>query len=219
MRIQLRYFAAARERAGTEGETLEVDDGLTVDALLALLGARHPSLAPLLPRLRVAVDQEFADGHQAIPPGAEVALIPPVAGGGGARILLTDAPLSLDAAVQAVSGAAFGGVVTFSGAVREHSRGKRIRQLTYEAYGEMAQRALSRIAAAAEEKFTARVAIHHRVGVLGVGELAVVIAAAAAHRAEAFDACRFAIEELKLHVPIWKKELSDDGEEWVGLGP
>ena len=221
MRIELRYFAVARERAGLQSESLQVEDGLTVDGALALLAARHPALAPLLPRLRVAVNQEFAAGSAVIPPGAEVALIPPVAGGSGAdaRVALLQTPLSLDAVVALVSGSGFGAVVTFTGAVRDHSRGVAVQELTYEAYGPMALRVLARIAAAAEEKFTARVAIHHRTGTLQVGELAVVIAAAAAHRAEAFEAARFAIEELKRDVPIWKQERSADGTVWVGLGP
>jgi molybdopterin converting factor subunit 1 len=221
MHIELRYFAAARERVGLQSESLLVEDGLTVDGALVVLAALHPALAPLLPRLRVAVNQEFADGTAVIPPGAEVALIPPVAGGsdGGQAIQLLATPLSLDAVVRLVSGPGFGAVVTFTGAVRDHSRGVSVSELTYEAYGPMALRTLARIAAAAEEKFTARGAIHHRVGTLQVGELAVVIAAAAAHRAEAFEACRHAIEELKRDVPIWKKELSADGAVWVGLGP
>jgi len=133
---------------------------------------------------------------------------------------VVDRPLSLDEAVRAVSGEGMGGVVTFTGAVRDHSHGKRVVELQYEAYGPMAERTFERIALEAEERWPGtRLAIVHRVGTLRPGELAVVIAAAAAHRDEAFQACRHAIERLKQDAPIWKKERFQGGEEWVGLGP
>ena len=133
---------------------------------------------------------------------------------------MTDAPLSLDAVVKAVSGAGQGGVVTFSGAVRDATAGRAVVRLEYEAYGPMAEKKLAEIAAQAAVQWPgARVAIHHRVGVLAPGELAVVIAASTPHRAEAFAACRHAIEQLKAEVPIWKKEVYADGAVWVGLGP
>ena len=220
MRIVVRYFAAARERAHTEQEPLEVPEGATVAALLELLAARHTELAPLLTRLRVAVNQEFAELKQPLAEGAEVALIPPVAGGADLpRVRISAEPLSLDAAVEAVRARGLGGIACFVGMVREQSRGKHVLRLEYEAYTQMAEKVLARIAEAAQARFSARLAIHHRVGTLEVGETAVVIAAAAEHRAEAFDACRFAIEELKHDAPIWKKELTDDGAVWVGLGP
>ena len=133
---------------------------------------------------------------------------------------VTTEVLSLDAVVAAVGGESLGGVVTFSGVVRRESRGKRIVRLEYEAYAPMAAKKMASIVAGIEAEVPgARVAMMHRVGVLGVGEVAVVIAAAAAHRAEAFEACRLAIERLKESVPIWKKEIAEDGEEWIGLGP
>jgi len=220
IRIEVKYFAAARERAGLEGEPVALAPGSTVAALLDHLIGLHPALIPLVPGLRVAVNRAFAELGDLIPDHAEVALIPPVAGGVDLpRVLLTAAPLSLDAAVQAVSGPGRGGVVTFTGMVRDHSRGRAVLRLEYEAYAAMAEPALAQICAQAHARFDAQVAIHHRVGTLTVGEVAVVIAAAAAHRAPAFDACRFAIEALKRDVPIWKKELTADGEHWVGLGP
>lgn len=218
MRIQVRYFAAAREAVGLEQEELELAPGARVAEVLAAVERRWPVLAPLLPRLRVAVQQEFASLEDPVPDGAEVALIPPVAGGADA-VRVTAEKLSLDAVVDAVRGPGQGGIATFTGTVRDHSRGKTVTRLEYEAYPEMAEKVLRRIADQAQQRFGARVAIHHRVGTLAVGETAVVIAAAAAHRAEAFDACRFAIEELKKDAPIWKKELTDDGAVWVGLGP
>ncbi len=219
MKVTVRYFAAARERAGCTDELLELPEGAQVRELIESLCVRHPLLVPLLPHLRIAVNHEFVSLGAAVPPGAEIALIPPVAGGSGA-FLVQDAPLSLDAVVSAVSSKGQGGVVTFTGAVRDATKGKAVVRLEYEAYVPMAEKKLAEIAAAASAQWPgARVAIHHRVGVLTPGELAVVIAASAPHRAEAFAACRHAIEALKADVPIWKKEVYADGEVWVGLGP
>jgi molybdopterin synthase catalytic subunit len=133
---------------------------------------------------------------------------------------LTTEPLRLDDVIAEVATDATGGVVTFTGTVRSESRGKRIVRLEYSAYEPMAEKKLDEIVRAIEAEIPgARVAVRHRLGTLVVGEAAVVIAAAAAHRAEAFAACREVIERLKKDVPIWKKEIADDGEEWIGLGP
>jgi molybdopterin synthase catalytic subunit len=220
IRITVLYFAAARERVGVPREELELPSASpTVAEVLKLLSGKHPALAPLLPHLRVAVDQEFTGPETKVRPGAEVALIPPVAGGSGV-FRVVDRPLVLDEVVQAVGGESYGGLVTFSGSVRNQTRGKRVLRLEYEAYAPMAEKKLAEIGQEAAAKWQgSRLAIVHRVGTLVPGELAVVIAAAAPHRAEAFDACRHAIERLKQDVPIWKKEFFEDGEVWVGLGP
>jgi molybdopterin synthase catalytic subunit len=219
VRLKILYFAAARERAGCAEETLELESAPAVRDVLAELGRRHPGLERLLPHLRVAVNQSFSTPDAAVPDGAELALIPPVAGGAGC-FRVTPQPLSLDEVVRAVEGPGLGGVVTFSGQVRDQTRGRAVIQLEYEAYAPMAERVLAQIGAEAAAKWErSRLAIVHRVGLLRPGELAVVIAASAPHRAEAFDACRHAIERLKQDVPIWKKEIFADGEVWVGLGP
>lgn len=221
IRITVLYFAAARERAGVMREELELPrERATVADVLAILAERRPALRELLPHLRVAVDQEFQAKGAEVRSGAEVALIPPVAGGAAGLFQVVERPLSLDEVVRAVGGESYGGLVTFSGSVRNQTRGKRVLRLEYEAYGPMAEKVLARIGGEAAEKWPgSRLAIVHRVGTLQPGELAVVIAAAAPHRAEAFDACRHAIERLKQDVPIWKKEFFEDGEVWVGLGP
>ncbi|WP_225412069.1 molybdenum cofactor biosynthesis protein [Stigmatella hybrida] len=217
--VTILYFAVARERAGLAREALDVAEGARVKDVLGLLVARHPALLPLLPHLRVAVDQEFVPVEAPVPPGAELALIPPVAGGSG-LFAVVDRPLRLEDVVAAVSGEAYGGLVTFSGSVRNQTRGRRVLRLEYEAYPPMAEKQLAVIGAEAAERFGGtRLAIMHRVGTLAPGELAVVIAAAAPHRKEAFLACEHAIERLKQDVPIWKKEFFEDGEVWVGLGP
>jgi molybdopterin synthase catalytic subunit len=133
---------------------------------------------------------------------------------------VTDRPLRVEDAIALVSGHAYGGLVTFVGAVRDNTRGRAVVRLEYEAYAPMAEAKLAEIAAEAEAQWQgARIAVLHRVGVLVPGEAAVVIAAAAPHRKEAFRACEHVIERLKADVPIWKKEVYADGEVWVGMGP
>jgi molybdopterin synthase catalytic subunit len=220
MRVRVLYFAVVRERLGREDEALDVAAGITARGLLELVEQRHPQLAGLRTALKVAVNEEFVPSEHVLAEGDVVALIPPVAGGSGGLYRVTDEPLSLDEVVRAVTTEEHGGVVTFTGVVRRQSRGKRIVRLEYEAYRPMAERKLAEIGAAlAAEVPGVRLAIVHRVGVLAVGEAAVVIAASAPHRAAAFDACRAAIDRLKESVPIWKKEVAEDGEEWIGLGP
>jgi molybdopterin converting factor subunit 1 len=219
MRIQVLYFAAARERAGVSREELELPEGTSVQAAVELIANRHPGLRELLPHLRIAVNQEFGRKQDPIPAGAELALIPPVAGGAG-RFLLVDRPLHPDEVVAAVAGEAYGGLVTFSGSVRSETRGRRVLRLEYEAYRPMAEKMLARIGEEIAQKWPgSRASIIHRVGALLPGDLAVVIAAAAPHRKEAFKACEYAIDRVKADAPIWKKEFYEDGEVWVGMHP
>jgi molybdopterin synthase catalytic subunit len=220
-RVTVRFFAAARERARVTEHRLELPGPATVEDVSRALVAAFPALGPLMPQLRVAVDEAFAQATDVVPDGAEVALIPPVAGGAPAGLFrVVDEPLSLAAVVEAVSRVSQGGVVTFTGVVRDHSKGKRVTRLDYEAYAPMAERKLADIAREAREQWPgAEVAVMHRVGTLVPGDLAVVIAASAPHRREAFRACEHVIERLKQDVTIWKKEYAEDGEVWVGLGP
>ncbi|WP_342380978.1 molybdopterin converting factor subunit 1 [Myxococcus stipitatus] len=218
--ITVLYFAAARERAGLARESLPVPEGVTVREVLRLLSVAHPGLAPLLPHLRVAVDQEFVGVDAPVRPGAEVALIPPVAGGSPGLFRVVDRPLRLEEVVEAVGGESCGGLVTFSGSVRNQTKGRRVLRLEYEAYAPMAEKKLAEIGAEVATLWPGvRLAVVHRVGTLVPGELAVVIATASPHRREAFRGCEYTIERLKQDVPIWKKEFFEDGEVWVGLGP
>jgi len=217
MRIRVLYFAVARDRAGVAAEPIDPAPA-TVGELRTLLAGRHGGLARILPRCRVAVDQEFAEDAAPLRDGAEVAIIPPVSGG-AARCRVVERPLSLSEVVEAVQGPGRGGIVTFTGVVRAETGGKRVLRLEYEAYAAMAEAKLEGIAAALEQETGAAVAITHRIGTLRPGEAAVVIACAAAHRAPAFRACEAAIERLKQEVPVWKREVFEDGSEWVGAGP
>ena len=218
MRVEVLFFAAARERAGCDRASFELSRPTVAELSLAI-AERHPALAPLLPRLRFAVNRAFAAPTQALAEGDEVALIPPVAGGAG-RFHVGEDRLDAAAVARAVADSSRGAIVTFVGTVRDEKDGRKVQRLEYEAYRPMALERLEGIAVEVEAAHPgARLAIHHRLGILEVGEAAVVIAAAAPHRQEAFRACELAIERLKQEVPIWKKEIFEDGGHWVGLGP
>ena len=218
--VRILFFAVVRERLGRDSDELAYSPGLTAGALLTLLEQKHPPLAGLRSAIKVAVNEEFAPLDRILSDGDVVALIPPVAGGADGLFAVRDAPLSLDEVVRAVASEEMGGIATFTGIVRRQSRGQRVVRLEYEAYVPMAERKLREIGAQLMmEQPGVRLAIVHRVGVLAVGEAAVVIAAAAVHRAAAFDICRAAIDRLKESVPIWKKEITEDGATWIGLGP
>jgi molybdopterin synthase catalytic subunit len=221
MRVQVKYFAAARERVGREDEELELAAGTTVAAALEALAARHQALRPLLPHLRAAVNQQFVALGHSLGEGDELALIPPVAGGSDRLCaVVEDRAPSLDACVRAVTQPGAGGVVAFVGLVRDHSQGHPVERLEYEAYREMAERVFVELCDEIEREIPgARLAVEHRVGTLGIGDIAVALAASAPHRAEAFQAARALIDRLKERAPIWKKETGPDGAVWVGLGP
>ncbi len=220
MEVRVLYFAAARERAGLAEETLDLADGETIAGALAKIVARHEGLAPLMPYVRVAHNEEYAsDDGATVAAGDVLALIPPVAGG-APLVALQAHPLDARAVEALVAGPDRGGLVTFTGAVRDHTGDHAVVRLEYEAYGAMAERQLERIRLEAVERFPGvRVAVHHRLGVLAIGEAAVVVAAAAPHRRAAFDACQYVIDRLKEDVPIFKREVRGDGSVWVGLGP
>ena len=225
VQVQVRYYAAARELANCDSETITLP-ALETSAtdLLEILRLRHPSLAPYLRRLRLAINDELRFDSPPLRSGDVVDIMPPVAGGSGlppgrGHVAVQSEPLSVDSAVQAVSHPGAGGIALFLGVVRDHANERAVSRLDYEAHGSLAERELLRVAGAVLEQHPdTRVYAVHRVGQLAVGELAVVVAASAPHRAEAFAACRMLIEEIKQHVPIWKKEWASDGSaEWVNL--
>lgn len=218
MKISVRYFAHLRERLHKHTETIELSEPATVGDLLLHLGEAEPLIARSRRSLQVAVNEEFAPQSTPLKDGDEVALIPPVAGG-SPHVRLSHDPLSYDEVIAAVSGPGQGGLVLFAGMVRDHNEGKQVVRLDYEAYDQMAVRKMAEIVTRIESAQPGvRLAMVHRVGSLHIGDLAVILAASAPHRAEAFSACRAAIEALKVEVPIWKKEFSPDGAEWLGQG-
>lgn len=219
MDLTVKLFGAVRERVGAKLLSLTVPDGTTVAHLRARLAAEHVVFDEFGDRLAVSVNLEIADPDATLRDGDEVAFLPPVAGGSGG-CTLSERPLDVAATIARVSGPGMGGLVTFIGAVRDNARGREIRHLEYESYPEMAEREMQKIADEAARRWPGvKLAIAHRAGHLEIGDLAVVIAAAAPHRGEAFEACRFAIDTLKQTVPIWKKEVATDGEYWVDDRP
>lgn len=219
MELTVRLFGAAREAVGAREVKLSLPEHVRVADVRAALRTAAPPLANLCARAAVSVNQRVAAEDEPVVAGDEIALLPPVSGG-SARCTLSDAPLDVAAVVARVAGPDTGGIVTFVGAARDHSRGQRIEKLEYEAYEGMAEREMDAIAAEASAQYGgARVAIAHRTGRLAIGELAVVVVAAAPHRGEAFAACRYAIDTLKQRVPIWKKEFAEDGAVWVDEHP
>lgn len=224
MRVSVLLFGSLREATGAKELDVALPDGARVADLSALLGRDHPAFAQLPPRVRVSVNYEVVDASHPLRDGDEVAYLPPVSGGAGApesagagrRCSISERPLDPAAVTARVAGPDCGGIVTFEGAVRDHSRGRSIRYLEYEAYPGMAEAELEKICDEAAARWPgARVAVAHRIGRLAIGEIAVVVAAAAPHRDAAFAAARYAIDVLKQRVPIWKKEVATDGEYWV----
>ncbi len=211
MKVAVRLFAGLRELAGTRGLELDLPAGaVAADVWPALDLGDEPA------GLLVAINRSYAERGTVLAEGDEVALIPPVSGG---AFRLSELPLSLDDAVREVASDDAGAIATFTGTTRARSRGREVVRLEYEAYEGMAEAEMERIAADLKSRHSLiEVAIHHRVGVVGIGETSVVIAVSSAHRADALAACAEAIDTLKGSVPLWKKEIYVGGEEWIGQG-
>jgi molybdopterin synthase catalytic subunit len=206
--VNVRLFAGLRERAGWSQR--EIDAATVGEIWRALELGDEPG------GLLYAVNKEYAARDRELAAGDEVALIPPVSGG---AFLLSDEPLSLDRVVDEVRSDEAGAIATFTGTTRIVSRGRTVTHLDYEAYEGMAEKVMAEIAEALQARYElTAVAIHHRVGRVGIGDTSVVIAVSAAHRQDALAACKDAIDELKERVPLWKKEVYEGGEEWIGRG-
>jgi molybdopterin synthase catalytic subunit len=215
--ITARLFARLREQAGTTTEELDLA-GASVAEVYSALRHLHPALEGNLDLIRPARNESFAQWTEAVEDGDEVAFIPPVSGGseGGVLIEITAEPLDARRLEAAVAHAGAGAICSFTGIVREHSRGEGVTHLEYEAYAGMAEKQMRVIADEIAERWPeARVAMAHRTGVLEIGEASVVVAASCPHRAEAFDACRWGIDRLKESVPVWKKEFTRSGAVWI----
>jgi molybdopterin synthase catalytic subunit len=209
--VRVRLFAALRERAGSGSVEVALPEGAVVgDVWSALDLGDEPT------GLLFAVNRTYAERDRALSDGDEVAMIPPVSGG---DFRLSEELLSIDAAVAEVRTDDAGAIATFVGTTRRHSRGRDVLHLEYEAYEGMAEQVMAELADELKRRHDlCAVAIHHRVGRVEIGETSVVIAVSAPHRAGALAACREAIDELKVSVPLWKKEVYVGGEEWIGRG-
>ena len=227
MRVRVVYLGMLKELAGKPTESVEIDEGTSVSGLWKTLIRMYPKFAGFSGSAAVAVNQEYAPGDTPLSEGVEVALLPPVSGG-SEQVASADPPyvrivhkrIVPHDVVPPLERPEDGAVVIFDGMVRNHSRGRRTRYLEYEAYEPMALKLMEELATQARQKFPVRnVALVHRLGHLEIGETSVLIAVYSAHRAAAFEACRWIIDTLKKTVPIYKKEFFEDGAVWADGEP
>ncbi|OLD39962.1 MAG: hypothetical protein AUI57_01280 [Candidatus Rokubacteria bacterium 13_1_40CM_2_68_8] len=220
MRVRVRLFARYREALGRERLEVDLPEGGTVESAWSVLADRHPELARFRPFTLFAVGHDYVTPDHRLRPDDELCLFPPVSGGAAADVYrVVTEPLSPDAIAAQVDDPGAGGIVIFSGVVRNETNGRPVKFLEYEAHAPMAEVKMREIGETVRARWPGvkRVAMLHRIGRLEIGEASVLIAVAAAHRGDAFDACRYAIDTLKRTVPVWKKEHFEDGEVWVGL--
>jgi molybdopterin converting factor subunit 1 len=218
MQVRVLFFGVLKDLLSSSGEAVTLPEGATVAQLMEQLrnGAGHPVWSALA----VAVNREYAAASAVLHEGDEVALLPPVSGGADVAamapiVALTRERIDRDALVAALQQPGDGAVVVFDGIVRDNTRGRKTLYLDYEAYEEMALEQMQKLAREAGERFAIdRVGVVHRLGRLEIGESSIVIVVTSAHRAAAFDACRWLIDTLKRTVPVWKKEHFTDGAVW-----
>jgi molybdopterin synthase catalytic subunit len=220
--VRVHLFARYREVAGQGQVDLELPAGGTVETAWQAVVDRHPTLAQYRDFTLFAIGHDYVETDHPLKPDDELSLFPPVSGGSGPEgdvYGVVQHPLSPDDVAARVDDPAAGGIVIFSGIVRNETGGRAVKFLEYEAHAGMAEAKLREIGAAIRGRWpeVKRVAMLHRIGRLEIGESSVLIAVSAAHRGDAFDACRYAIDTLKRIVPVWKKEHFEDGEVWVGL--
>jgi MoaE-MoaD fusion protein len=227
MRVRVLFFGILKDITGVSEEFAELSDGARLDDLFERYGRRFPKLAEFRPSIAASLNQEYASWRAPLSPDDEVAFLPPVSGGAPADLqlpvalaedlyLLTRGPIPAAEILASVKAPEDGALCAFDGFVRNHSKGRRSLYLEYEAYEAMALAKIREIGAHIRDNHSIRrLAIVHRLGRLEIGDTSVLIAVASAHRAAAFDACRYAIDTLKRVVPIWKKEYFADGAIWA----
>ena len=224
MKVSVRLFAGLHDIVGRREVELELLDGATVADLRSQLGSRYPAVVPFMSTLVCAVNEEYVNNEYRLSPNDQVALIPPVSGGSSdvdeetaaAHFRVTDEPLDPQRLVDLVRHDESGAVALFYGVVRNHSRGRRVLYLEYDAYPSMALKKMREVADEARCRWEITdIAISHRIGRLEIGETSLLVAVSAPHRREAFEACHYAVDRIKEIVPIWKKEVWEGGESWV----
>lgn len=224
MQVQVLYFGVLKDLLQRDREVVFLPGKASVSTLLEHYRTIAPEQTDLWRSVAVAVNQQFARADQLLCETDEVAMLPPVSGGCGAEgqptVALVTFPIDTAAHVERLKQGEDGAVVVFEGIVRNNSRGRRTLYLLYESYEAMALDQMKKLAAEAKDRFNVReVVLIHRLGQLGVGETSVLVIVASAHRAQAFDACRWLIDALKSTVPVWKKEIFEDGAVWVAGEP
>jgi molybdopterin synthase catalytic subunit/molybdopterin converting factor small subunit len=220
LQIHVELMGRAAVDAGARSLELELPHGATARDACERLVADRPALHWLRRVARPAVNRSYVSWEHPLADGDEVAFIPPVSGGSspGVGCLLaeiTERPLDVAVLARRVARPEAGAIATFAGVVRNHARGRRVLYLEYDAYRSMAESEMRKIALEAAARWECCVAVQHRVGRLEIGEASVAVAVSSAHRAAAFEACRYVIDTLKETVPIWKKEVWEGGEVWI----
>ena len=219
MRVRVLFFGVLKDLAGRSSDLLTLPDEATAGDVLEHYEARIPSLTGKLSAIAVSVNQEYARPERKLHSGDEVALLPPVSGG-LPRAAIVRGKIDTAAALEKIKQPEDGAAVVFEGVVRDHSRGRRTLFLEYEAYEEMARRQMESLTEQALARFQIRdVAMVHRLGRLEIGETSVLIVVVSAHRAAAFESCRWLIDTIKRTIPIWKKEHFEDGAVWADGEP
>ncbi len=226
MQVRVLFFGILKEFVGKASDVIDVPEDASVRDVLAHYGTLTPRLQESLPSLALAVNQEYAGPDTRLRPDDELAVLPPVSGGAPdqagsePRATLVRDVIDTRRILGGLKRGEDGAALVFEGVVRNQTRGRKTLYLDYEAYEEMALKQMESLAVQALQQFQIRdVAIVHRLGRLEIGETSVLIAVASAHRAAAFDACRWLIDTLKRTVPIWKKEHFEDGAVWADGDP
>jgi molybdopterin synthase catalytic subunit len=231
MRVRILFFGILKDLAGKSSDSLDMPEGSSVREVLSHYSSQTPRLQPSLASIAVAVNQEYAGPETALKSGDEVALLPPVSGGSeksgtatksslGRQVAIVRQAIDTSTVLSRIKRGEDGAAVVFEGVVRNQTRSRKTLYLDYEAYEEMALQQMEGLADQAMQQFKVRdVALVHRLGRLEIGEISVLIVVASAHRAAAFDACRWLIDTLKRTVPIWKKEHFEDGAVWADGEP
>lgn len=217
MKIKVLFFGLAHDLTGFEQEEAEIAEGESLASLCRRYEARFPHLAEISGSLLMSVNEDVSVLSRELREGDEVAFLPPVSGGTDDDIYdITCGPIAVQQLVRQLKAPQNGAVVVFEGVVRNHSVGRRTLYLEYEAYQGMAIRMMRTVGEEAKRRFEIdRIGMVHRVGRIDIGETSVAIVVTSAHRRPAFEACHYAIDELKQKVPIWKKEYFEDGAVWA----
>jgi len=219
MRVRVLFFGMLKDLVGESSDSLDMPEGSLVRDVLEHYAARMPRLRELASSIAMAVNQQYAGVETTLKSDDEVALLPPVSGGSG-KAAITRNAIDTSSVLARIKQGEDGAAVVFEGVVRKQTRGRKTLYLDYEAYEEMALQQMEALAEQALREFKVRdIAIVHRLGRLQIGETSVLIVVASAHRAAAFDACRWLIDTLKRTVPIWKKEHFEDGAVWADGEP
>ncbi len=220
MRVRILFFGMLKDLVGKSSDSLDLPDGASVHDVLQQYAADVPKLRESLASLAVAVNQQYAAPDTKLNSDDEVALLPPVSGGSQRYAIITRDSIDTSAVLVRIKQGEDGAVTVFEGIVRNQTRGRNTLYLDYEAYEEMAGQEMQSLAEQALREFKIRdVSMVHRLGRLQIGETSVLIVVASAHRAAAFEACRWLIDTLKRTVPIWKKEYFEDGAVWADGEP